>query len=169
MEELNHVTARLPTRRCHVVASQHFVHPRNDMESMHYALTTVEGLHLTCDFVVYSAALFGCPPDYSPTRVGLHDSFREPYEIYGAIPFREYGRFAETSFMDEETLKALGSVTAQRMKDFTCIAWELDLSTIECFGISGTGWTGYETPKRQRLSDWGLRSLDCTPLLRHGN
>ena len=27
------------------------------MESMHYALTTVEGLHLTCDFVVYSAAL----------------------------------------------------------------------------------------------------------------
>ena len=36
--------------------------------------------------------------------------------------------------MDEETLKALGSVTAQRMKDFTCIAWELDLSTIEWFG-----------------------------------
>src|ERR1035441_4883364 len=71
MEELDHVTARLPTRRCHVVASQHFVHPRNDMESMHYALTTVEGLHLTCDFVVYSAALFGCPPDYSPTRVGV--------------------------------------------------------------------------------------------------
>ena len=104
------------------------------MESMHYALTTVEGLHLTCDFVIYSAALFGCPPNYSPTRVGLHDSFREPYEIYGAIPFREYRRLAETSFMDEETLKALGGVTAQRMKDLTCIAWELDLSTIECFG-----------------------------------
>jgi hypothetical protein len=103
------------------------------MDSHHYALTTIEGLHLTCDFVVYSAALFGCPPNYSPTRVGLHYSYEEPYRIYASIPFYEYGGFSEAALMDELTLQSLQGVTVPRMKDLTCIAWELDEDAIPAF------------------------------------
>lgn len=96
------------------------------MEAQYYALATIEGLHLTCDFVVHSAALFGCAPNYSPTPVGLHKLYSEPYQIYGSIPFSEYRRFAEVAPMDERTLQALQSVTVRRMRDLTCLAWELD-------------------------------------------
>src|SRR5436853_497117 len=57
---------------------------------MHYTLATVEGLHLTCDFVVYSAALYGCPPNYSPTPVGLQETYGQPHEILGSVPFEAY-------------------------------------------------------------------------------
>src|SRR5665213_166649 len=95
------------------------------MQPQHYAIATIEGLHLTCDFVVYSAALFGCPPDYSSTRVGLHDSYRKPYETLTSIPLSEYPQFQENSFMDELTMQAVRSATVPRMRDFSCIAWEL--------------------------------------------
>jgi hypothetical protein len=95
------------------------------MQSQRYAIATIEGLHLTCDFVVYSAALFGCPPDYSSTRVGLHDWYREPYQTLTSIPLSEYPQFRENSFMDELTMEAMRSATVPRMKDFSCIAWEL--------------------------------------------
>src|SRR5262245_40313543 len=103
------------------------------MPPLHYALTTIEGLHLTCDFVVYSAALFGCPPDYSPTRVGLHDAYREPYQTLTPIPLSEYVQFREISLMDELTMQALRSATVPRMRDFSCIAWELPEGTVTSF------------------------------------
>ena len=96
------------------------------MGSGFYGLATVEGLHLTCDFVVYSSALFGCPPDYCPTPVGLHDSYREPYEVLAGMPFSAYKQFATVNCMDNETLDAISCVLATRMKDFTCLAWEID-------------------------------------------
>jgi hypothetical protein len=95
------------------------------MPPQRYALATIEGLHLTCDFVIYSAALFGCPPDYSPTRVGLHDAYHEPYKTLTPIPLSEYPQFQDLSFMDELTMQALGSATVPRMRDSSCIAWEL--------------------------------------------
>ncbi len=103
------------------------------MQPQHYALATIEGLHLTCDFVVYSAALFGCPPDYSPTRVGLHDSYREPYQTLTSIPLSEYPQFRENSFMDDLTMQALRSATVPRMRDFSCIAWELPEGMVTSF------------------------------------
>jgi hypothetical protein len=103
------------------------------MPPRHYALATIEGLHLTCDFVVYSAALFGCPPDYSPTRVGLHDAYREPYQTLTPIPLNEYLQFREISLMDELTMQALRSATVPRMRDFSCIAWELPEGAVTPF------------------------------------
>jgi hypothetical protein len=85
----------------------------------HYAIASVEGLHLTCDFVVYSAALFGCPPDYSPTPAGLHEAFREPYDVLCAVPFANYDELGDECSIDSITLEALKCVTAQRMKDLT--------------------------------------------------
>ena len=42
------------------------------MEVRYYALATIEGLHLTCDFVVHSAAIFGCPPLFADAgRIAL--------------------------------------------------------------------------------------------------
>ncbi len=103
------------------------------MQPQHYALATIEGLHLTCDFVVYSAALFGCPPDYSPTRVGLHDSYHEPYQMLTSIPLSEYPQFQEISLMDEPTMQAVRGATVQRMRDFSCIAWELPQDMVTSF------------------------------------
>jgi hypothetical protein len=98
---------------------------------MHYTLATVEGLHLTCDFVVSSAALYGCPPDYSPTPVGLHETYGQPYEILGSVPFEGYPHFAPISSMDDLTLQALVGVPNRRMKDSTCVAFEIDVSTLD--------------------------------------
>jgi len=99
----------------------------------HYALATIEGLHLSCDFVVYSAALFGCPPDYSPTRVGVHHAFHEPYQTLTPIPLSEYPQLREMSLMDELTMQALRSATVPRMRDFSCIAWELPEGMVTSF------------------------------------
>lgn len=103
------------------------------MPPQHYALATIEGLHLTCDFVVYSAALFGCPPDYSPTRVRLHDAYREPYQTLSRIPLSEYPQFQEISLMDELTMHAVRSTTVPRMRNFSCIAWELPEGMVTSF------------------------------------
>lgn len=94
---------------------------------MYYVLSTVEGLHLTCDFVVYSAALYGCPPNYTPTPVGLHEVYRHPHQLLGSIPFKNYIHFGPTSAMDELTLQAMASVQSRKLQDFTCIAFEIEL------------------------------------------
>jgi hypothetical protein len=98
---------------------------------MHYILATVEGLHLTCDFVVYSAALYGCPPNYSPTPVGLHETYGQPHEILGSVPFEDYPHFALISSMDDQTLQALVGVPNRRMKDSTCVGFEIDVSMLD--------------------------------------
>ena len=77
---------------------------------MAYVLTTVEGLHLTCDFVIHSAALFGCPPDYTPTRVGLHEAYGEPYHVLGGFRFNDYDRPILASNMDQLTLEAIAGL-----------------------------------------------------------
>lgn len=103
------------------------------MPPQHYALATIEGLHLTCDFVVYSAALFGCPPDYSPTRAGLHAAYQEPYQTLTPIPLGQYPQFQSISLMDELTMQAVRSATVPRMRDFSCIAWELPEGMVTSF------------------------------------
>jgi hypothetical protein len=112
------------------------------MTNQHYALAPVEGLHLTCDFVVYSAALFGCPPGYSPTPVRSHDAFREPHDILGGIPFRNYEELAEECSMDSLTIQSLQGVAAQKMTDFTCIAWEIEQSLLPDLGKEDLEQTG---------------------------
>src|SRR5205814_4473476 len=81
----------------------------------------------------YSEALFGCPPDYSPTRVGLHDAYREPYQTLTSIPLSEYPQFRQMSFMDDLTMQALRSATVPRVRDFSCIAWELPEGMVTSF------------------------------------
>ena len=97
-------------------------------------MTIVEGLHLTCDFLIHSAALFGCEPNYEPTPVLIHQTFREPYQVLGAIPFDEYAQFAQVATMDDLTLEAIQRVNTGRMRDFTCIVWELDSDLVRTLG-----------------------------------
>ena len=94
---------------------------------MYYALATVEGLHLTCDFVIYSAALYGCPPNYTPTPVGLHELYRQPYQLLGSIPFKDYVHFGPLSAVDELTLQVIRGVQNRTLKSYTCVAFEIEL------------------------------------------
>lgn len=95
--------------------------------SLYYVFVPLEGLHLTCDFKVYSAALYGTPPNYTPTRVGLHQVYNEPYELYGRIPVRGYSQLTEVIPIDELTLSALEMIPDVKLHDFTCLIFEVEL------------------------------------------
>lgn len=131
---------------------------------MAYVLTTVEGLHLTCDFVIHSAALFGCPPDYTPTPVGLHGVYKEPYEALGGFRFDDYDRPTLASLLDEPTLEAIASLHHQerRLKDFTCVAFEVDSDTFRSPAVAAE--TETEELVLQTCLERGERILDTIRL-----
>lgn len=126
-----------------------------------YVLATIEGLHLTCDFVIYRAALYGCPPDYTPTPVGLHHAFREPYEVHGSIPFNQYDRFALVSAMDEPTLEAVADLNGGKLRDSTCVAFELEAGTVN---LGPTVGPAADDALLQKLLERGERILDTMRL-----
>jgi hypothetical protein len=47
--------------------------------------------------------------------------------LLGAIPFTSYVHFSETSAMDDLTLQEISGLPERRIKDFTCVAFELEL------------------------------------------
>lgn len=98
-----------------------------DESLSYYVIAPVEGLHLTCDFAVHSAAHFGSPPDYTPTPVGVHEGYREPYQFVGQIPYSRYPELAAAGRMDADTLAAVQRVGVGRMNDQTCLAYEIVL------------------------------------------
>jgi hypothetical protein len=128
---------------------------------MYYVLATVEGLHLTCDFVVYSAALYGCSPDYTPTPTGLHEMYRQPYEHLGVIPFKDYVLFSSISAMDDLTLQAIASLQNRSIKDFTCLAFEVNLRDQD---ITSIGSPDNNSKFLQQLLEQGERIIDVIRL-----
>ncbi len=106
-------------------------------EYLYHCLAPIDGLHLTCDFAIYSAALYGCPPNYQPTPVGVHETYRHPYEYQGSIQFGSYEHFADIAAMDDLTVQAMSKTPfATRMKDRTCIAFEIELDRPDCAAIN---------------------------------
>ncbi len=93
-----------------------------------YVLMPIDGLHLTCDFVIYRSALFGNEPDYVPSRVGLHDEFAHPYHYLSHLSFQQYllPDLAVVLEADEESQRELRRVPDKRLKDFTCLMFELE-------------------------------------------
>jgi hypothetical protein len=128
---------------------------------MYYVLATVEGLHLTCDFIVYSAALYGCPPNYTPTPTGLHEVYRQPYNYLGAIPFEAYTLFSPISAMDDSTLEAMSSLQNRSLKDFTCVCFEVDLENQDIASIDSLD---NNSNLLQKLLDQGEMILDVIRL-----
>lgn len=129
---------------------------------LYYALTTVEGLHLTCDFVIYSVALYGCPPNYNPTPVRLHEVYRQPYEILGKIPFNNYVRLSsQAAVMDNLTLRTLTNVSNKTIRDFTAVAFEIELDNSELISALDSR---LNDELFQRLIDKGEKILDVIRL-----
>lgn len=128
---------------------------------MYYVVTTVEGLHLTCDFVVYSAALYACQPDYTPSPTGLHEVYRQPYEYLGMIPFKDYALFSPISAMDNLTLEAMDSLKTKRLKDFTCIAFEANFNDQD---LASIGSIKNNEKILQQLLEQGERIIDVIRL-----
>jgi len=126
-----------------------------------YALAPIEGLHLTCDFIVYSAALYGCHPNYNPTPVKLHETYRQPYDLLGKIPFNNYVQLSSRAIMDDSTLLALENISNKTMKDFTVVAFEIEFDNPE---YVSTLDSQINEELLQRLLEKGERILDVIRL-----
>lgn len=92
----------------------------------YYVIASVDGLHLNFDYRMYSAEVYGCPPNYAPNPEGCPE-FRQPYEYLGSFTFDQYKQLSQSFNIDNETLKNLESIPNQKLRDFTCIAFEINL------------------------------------------
>jgi len=128
---------------------------------LYYAIAPVSGLHLTCDFVVYSAGIFGSSPNYNPTSVGVHAKYREPYEYLASIPFSEYPNLSKVSAMDDITLEEISQLPNKRLRDFTCIAFEIELDRPN-YAIASS--TEFNNALLQDLLELGDRIIDVLRL-----
>ncbi|MGA2712147.1 MAG: hypothetical protein ABSG41_03495 [Bryobacteraceae bacterium] len=91
----------------------------------------------------------------------LHEAFREPHGILASIPFANYEELADECSIDLLTLQVLKCVTAQRMNDFTCLAWEIEPSLVGDFGKNGTHQPGQAL---NRIVETGEQIMDLIRL-----
>lgn len=94
--------------------------------STYYVIAPIEGLHLDFDYRMYSAEIYGCPPNYSPKPQSCPE-FRQPYEYLGNFTFDQYEQLSKEWKIDEESLRNLERLQNQKLQDFTCIAFETNL------------------------------------------
>lgn len=74
--------------------------------STYYVVAPIDGLHLDFDYRMYSAEVYGCPPNYAPNPKGCPE-FRQPYEYLGNFSFNQYKQLIEEYKIDNETLHNL--------------------------------------------------------------
>jgi len=91
----------------------------------YYVIAPIDGLRMNFDYRMYSAELYGCPPDYNP-HPEVYQEFREPHETLGKIPFREYTKMIPKLISDVSTVDVLNELPDRKMKDFTCIGFQID-------------------------------------------
>jgi hypothetical protein len=94
--------------------------------SSFYVIAPIDGIHLDFDYRMYSAELYGCSPDYKPNPKACPE-FRQPYELFGRIPFQGYGKLVPTLISDASTISVLPDMPDRRMNEYTCIGFEIDL------------------------------------------
>ena len=78
------------------------------------------------DYRMYSAELYGCPPDYRPNPDACPE-FRQPYSVVRDIPLREYSRLVPTLISDAFTIEVLADLPNRTLGDFTCIGFQIDM------------------------------------------
>ncbi|MEH2097737.1 hypothetical protein [Nostoc sp.] len=94
--------------------------------STYYVVAPIDGIHLDFDYRMYSAEVYGCPPNYIPNPKGCSE-FRQPYEYLGSFTFKQYKQLSEEWKIDHKTLHNLEQVPNRKLRDFTCIALEIEL------------------------------------------
>lgn len=93
----------------------------------YYVIAPVNGLHLDFDYRMYSAEIYGCPPNYSPQPQSCPE-FRQPYKYLGNFTFNQYEQLSKEWKIDEESLRNLKQLQNQKLRDFTCIAFTINLA-----------------------------------------
>ncbi len=92
----------------------------------YYVIAPIDGLHLNFDYRMYSAEVYGCPPNYVPNPNGCSE-FRQPYEYLENFTFNHYKQLSYEWKIDNQTLDYLEQFPHHRLRDFTCIAFEINL------------------------------------------
>ncbi len=91
----------------------------------YYVIAPIDGLKMNFDYRMYSAELYGCPPNYRPNPESCPE-FRQPYDVLGKIPFHQYIRLVERELIsDVATVDALTDLPDRKINDFTCIGFEI--------------------------------------------
>jgi len=94
--------------------------------STYYVIAPIDGLHLDFDYRMYSAEVYGCPPNYVPNPDGCSE-FRQPYEYLGSLTFKQYTELSYEGKIDNQTLRHLEKLPDRKLINFTCIAFEINL------------------------------------------
>jgi hypothetical protein len=92
----------------------------------YYVIAPIDGIHMDFDRRMYSAELYGCPPDYRPNPAACPE-FRQPYSVVKDIPLREYSRLVPTLISDALTIDILADLPDRTLANFTCIGFQIDL------------------------------------------
>jgi hypothetical protein len=123
---------------------------------IYYVIAPISGLHLDFDYRMYSAEVYGCPPNYSPNPNSCLE-FRQPYEYIGSLKFSEYELFAQEWKIDDESLQNLSTFQNKKLRDFTCIAFEINL---DLQNYAHTPNEAISSALFQHIVDIGERILD---------
>lgn len=91
---------------------------------LYYVIASIDGLRMDFDYPMRSAELYGCPPDYKPHPEEC-SKFRQPYELFGKIPFRGYTKMIPEMISDVSTVDVLSDLPDRKMNEFTCIGFPL--------------------------------------------
>ncbi|MBD2176799.1 hypothetical protein H6F42_07710 [Pseudanabaena sp. FACHB-1998] len=124
--------------------------------STYYVIAPINGLRLDFDYRMHSAEVYGCPPNYTPNVKGCPE-FRQPYEYLGEFAFSQYEELSQEWKIDKESLQNIQSLQNLKLRDFTCIAFEIDLiESDDIFSLDETINPSFF----QEIIDRGERFLD---------
>jgi hypothetical protein len=115
-------------------------------------------MHLDFDYRMYSAEVYGCPPDYKPNPQACEE-FRQPYEYLSKIKLGQYHRLEESFEVDDETMANISFLPNRKLSDFTCLAFSTNLDNIKqgSKGISDQSTFDFLIEKGERFLDvWRL-------------
>ena len=122
----------------------------------YYVIAPINCLRLDFDYRMYSAEIYGCPPDYTAYPKACPE-FRQPYEYLGAFSFQQYEQLISRWKIDSQTVHNLRQVSNYKLRDFTCIAFEIELDQP---GYTLTGDETINSSLFQHIIDKGERFLD---------
>lgn len=89
----------------------------------YYVIAPIDGIHMDFDYHMFSAELYGCPPNYHPYPDAC-PQFREPYNLLSKIPFTGYGKLVPEMISDQATIDVLQNLPDRRLSDYTCIGFD---------------------------------------------
>jgi hypothetical protein len=94
-------------------------------DKTYYVIAPIDGLRLNFDYRMYSAEIYGCPPDYTSDPDACPE-FRQPYEYLCDSSLKNLKNWE----IDDQTFQIVTQIPNLNIKDSTCIAFELDVSKV---------------------------------------